>query len=154
MERVDQYPRPPALQWCERPVTVDFGGRRIVEAPGAWRVLETFHPPSYYIDPSCFLPGVLRRGSARGSLCEWKGRAIYWTIAVAGEQAVDCAWSYPDPTPAFADLADCIAVYAGSMQRCTVGGETVTPQPGAFYGGWITPDLIGPFKGGPGTMHW
>lgn len=116
--------------------------------------METFHPPSYYIDPKAFLPGVLQPGPARGSICEWKGRATYWSIAAGGQTAANAGWSYPDPTPAFADLADCVAVYAGKMERCTVGGETVTPQPGGFYGGWITSDLEGPFKGGPGTLWW
>jgi uncharacterized protein (DUF427 family) len=154
MERVADYPRPPALRWDEREVTIIYAGVLIARAPGAWRVMETFHPPSYYLDPDMFMPGVLRPGSPTGSFCEWKGRARYWTIAASGQTAVDAAWSYPDPTPAFADIADCIAVYAGRMDRCTVGDEIVVPQPGGFYGGWITSDLDGPFKGAPGTEYW
>jgi uncharacterized protein (DUF427 family) len=154
LERVADYPRPPRLEWIEREVEITFGGVLILRAPGAWRVMETFHPPSYYLDPDAFLPGVLRSGSARGSFCEWKGRARYWTIVAGGQVSPDAGWSYPDPTSAFADLADFVAVYAGRMDRCAVGGETVIPQPGGFYGGWITADLVGPFKGGPGTEYW
>ncbi len=154
IERVADYPRPPRLEWCAKPIDIVFAGVLVVHAPGAWRVLETFHPPSYYIDPAAFLPGSLCPGSAMRSFCEWKGRARYWTIAAGGKRAEDAGWSYPDPTAAFADLADCVAVYAASMDCCSVGGETVRPQPGGFYGGWITNDLEGPFKGGPGTQHW
>ena len=154
MERVADYPRPPRLEWTDKPVQIIFAGQLVVDAPGAWRVLETFHPPTYYIPPDTFASGALVPGTSRGSFCEWKGRARYWTIAAGGQRAVDVGWSYPDPTTGFADLADCVAVYAGPMDRCSVGGEAVTPQPGGFYGGWITPDLVGPFKGGPGTLSW
>lgn len=126
----------------------------ILRAPGAWKVSETFHPPSYYLAQDAFLPGVLRPGNPRGSICEWKGRAHYHTLVVGEHVAEDAGWSYPDPTITFVDLADCIALYAGRMDRCTLGGETVTPQPGGFYGGWITSELEGPFKGGPGTQFW
>ena len=154
MERVAEYPRPPHLEWCDKPIRIVFAGQLVAASAGAWRVLETFHPPTYYLDPTAFVPGSLTPGSARGSFCEWKGRARYWTITVAGRSAADCAWSYPDPTPAFVDLADCLAVYAAAMDVCTVAGEAVTPQPGGFYGGWVTSDLEGPFKGGPGTQFW
>ena len=154
MEKVADYPRPPRLEWCDKPIEIVFAGSLVAQASGAWRVLETFHPPSYYLDPAAFRAGCLVSGSARRSLCEWKGRARYWTISAAGRTAADCGWSYPDPMPAFADMADCVAIYAGAMDRCSVGGETVTPQPGGFYGGWITADLAGPFKGGPGTEYW
>lgn len=154
MERVADYPRPPRLEWCDKAVEIVFAGETIASTPGAWRVLETFHPPSYYIDPDAFVPGALLAGSARSSFCEWKGRARYWTISAGSRQAVEAGWSYPDPTAGFADLADCVAVYCAVMDHCTVAGETVRPQPGRFYGGWITSDLVGPFKGGPGTEFW
>lgn len=154
MERVADYPRPPRLAWTTREVAIVFGGIEIFRAPGAWRVMETFHPPTYYLDPEAFLPGVLRPGSPRGSFCEWKGRARYWSIQAGGQVSPDAGWSYPDPSPAYADIADCVAVYAGRMDRCLVGGEIVTPQPGGFYGGWITADLTGPFKGIPGSDYW
>ena len=154
MERVGDYPRPPRLQWDDREITVTFAGTLILRAPGAWKVMETFHPPSYYLAPDAFLSGVIRPGTPRRSLCEWKGRARYWTITAGGRVAEDCGWSYPDPAMPFVDLADCIALYAGRMDRCTLGGEVVIPQPGGFYGGWITSDLEGPFKGEPGTEYW
>ena len=153
-EAVADYPRPPHLEWVPRRIEIWLAGERVAATDGAWRVLETFHPPTYYLPQSAFAPGALLPGSARGSLCEWKGRARYHTIVVGGRRAEDAGWSYPDPKPAFADMADCVAVYARAMDRCTVDGETVAPQPGGFYGGWITPDLIGPFKGGPGTEFW
>jgi uncharacterized protein (DUF427 family) len=153
-ERVADYPRPPRLEWAERRVEIVFAGELVAASDGAWRVLETFHPPTWYLPPQAFSPGALLPGSPRGSFCEWKGRARYWTVAVGGRRAEDAGWSYPDPTPNFADMADCVAVYARMMDRCTVDGEVVQPQPGGFYGGWITSDLIGPFKGGPGTEFW
>ncbi len=95
-----------------------------------------------------------QRAAAGGSFCEWKGAARYWTIRAGDRAAARAAWSYPDPTPAFADIRDHLAVYAGAMDSCFVGDEAVTPQPGGFYGGWITKDLKGPFKGGPGSLGW
>lgn len=148
------YPRPPRLEWTDKKIEITFAGELIAQAASAWRVMETFHPPSYYLDPTAFRPDVLRPGSPRGSFCEWKGRARYWTIAASGRLAPDAGWSYPDPTPGFADIANCVAVYAGQMGRCTAADEVVTPQPGGFYGGWITAELVGPFKGGPGTDYW
>ena len=93
-------------------------------------------------------------GGARGSWCEWKGRARYWTVVGGGKVAEDVAWGYPDPAPAYAALRGFVAVYPGQMDACYVGEERVLPQPGGFYGGWITADLVGPFKGGPGTEGW
>ena len=153
-ERVADYPRPPRLEWSKARVEIVFAGELVAASDGAWRVLETFHPPTWYIPPQAFSPGALLPGSPRGSFCEWKGRARYWTVAAGGRRAEDAGWSYPDPTPGFADMADCVAVYARAMDRCTVDGQVVLPQPGGFYGGWITPELIGPFKGGPGTEFW
>ena len=152
-ERVADYPRPPRLERSDRLVRILLGGETIAETREAFRVLETFHPPSWYLPPEAFRPGVLRPAPG-GSLCEWKGRARYWTLAAGGGVAEAAGWSYPDPTPAFADLQDHVAVYAGRMQACFVDGERVVPQPGGFYGGWITTELVGPFKGGPGTLGW
>jgi uncharacterized protein (DUF427 family) len=152
-ERVADYPRPPRLEPSDRHIRILLGGETIAETRQAWRVLETFHPPSWYLPPSAFLPGVLRPAPG-GSFCEWKGRARYWTLEAGGQVAEGAGWSYPDPTPAFAAIADHVAVYAGRMEACFVDDERVTPQPGGFYGGWITAELIGPFKGGPGTLGW
>ena len=112
------------------------------------RMLELILP-----EPVAFVPGVLRPAHAR-SHCEWKGLARYWTLAAGGRVAESAGWSYPDPTPAFRPIRDHVAVYAGRVDACFLDGERVTPQPGGFYGGWITADLIGPFKGGPGTLGW
>ena len=157
MEDVWAYPRPPALQPVTLPLRIVFAGRTIAATTAALRVLETSHPPVYYLPPDAFTGCALEPAPGR-SLCEWKGEARYWTIRAqgrAGDRVAErCAWSYPEPTPAFAALRDHLAVYAGAMDRCFVGDEAATPQPGGFYGGWVTRDLKGPFKGGPGTMGW
>lgn len=152
-ERAADYPRPPALVADPRRVRIEFAGQAIFDGGGAFRVLETFHPPSWYLPPGGFAQGVLRPVPG-GSVCEWKGRARYFDIVVGDRRAGRAAWSYPDPTPAFAAIAAYVAVYAGRMDGCLVDGVAVAPQPGGFYGGWITDDVEGPFKGGPGTLHW
>lgn len=152
-ENVGDFPRPPALEWVDWPIGVWLGGARIVEAPGAWRVLETYHPPTYYIAPGHVAEGTLvpARGS---SMCEWKGRARYFDVAGGGRTAARAAWCYPEPTARFAALRDHLAIYAHPMDRVTVAGVEVIPQPGDFYGGWATPNVTGPIKGAPGTTHW
>ena len=132
-----------------------LGGRSIAEtAPGAtWRVLETTHPPTYYLPASSFRPGVLTQ-RPRTSFCEWKGVARYLTVSAGDRAEADAAWTYPDPSASYAMLKDHVAVYAGRMDACFVGDEQVTPQPGGFYGGWITAAFAGPFKGSPGTEFW
>jgi uncharacterized protein (DUF427 family) len=153
VEDVWSYPRPPALQPVAKPIRIEFAGRVIAETTGAYRVLETSHPPVYYLPPDAFTGCTLELAPGR-SFCEWKGSARYWTIRAGDQVAERVAWSYPDPTPDFAAIAEYLAVYAGPMDGCFVDGERVTPQPGGFYGGWITADLKGPFKGGPGSMGW
>lgn len=152
-EHVADYPRPPRLEPSTRHVVVRLGGETIAETRAAWRVLETFHPPSWYLPPDAFRPGVLRPAPGR-SFCEWKGIARYWTLAAGSAVAERAGWSYPAPSPAFAAIADHVALYAGRMDACLVDGELVVPQPGGFYGGWITSDMQGPFKGAPGTEFW
>jgi uncharacterized protein (DUF427 family) len=137
----------------EKIIRIEFGGMEIAKTGDAWRVLETSHPPVYYLPPEAFVPGALVPAPG-GSFCEWKGRARYWSIRAGGQVAELAAWSYPDPTPDFVPIQDYLAVYAGKMDACFVGGEKVTPQPGGFYGGWITSDLKGPFKGVPGSAGW
>jgi len=153
MENVWDYPRPPALEPASKPLRIVFGGAVIATTTGAFRVLETSHPPVYYLPPAAFVPGSLEAAGG-GSYCEWKGEAVYWTIRSGAKVAPRAGWSYPDPTPPFAAIRDYVAVYAGPMDACYVGDEAVVPQPGGFYGGWITSDLIGPFKGVPGSMGW
>lgn len=152
-ESVWDYPRPPRLEAVEKRIEIDFAGLRIVDAPRCFRVLETSHPPVYYVAPGAVLPGVLQPAQG-ASLCEWKGRADYLDVTVNGRIAERAAWRYRAPTAPFAAIAGFVAFYAGPMDRCAVGGVAVTPQPGGFYGGWITPDVAGPFKGEPGSMGW
>lgn len=153
-ERVADYPRPPRLEREQRRIRIVLGGITIVSTDEAWRVLETTHPPSFYIPQAAFTPGTLVASPARSSLCEWKGRAQYWTLQAGGRVATDAGWSYPDPTPPFKPIANFVAVYAAAMDACYVDDEQVIPQPGGFYGGWITSELEGPFKGAPGTEFW
>ena len=152
-EIVAEYPRPPRLAPAHRRVRIVFAGQPIRETGAAWRVLETHHPPGFYMPISAFTAGVLTQ-TPRTSFCEWKGTAHYYSIRAGGRVATDAAWGYPDPSPAFLPIRDHVAVYAGAMDACFVGNERVTPQAGAFYGGWITSELVGPFKGGPGTLFW
>jgi uncharacterized protein (DUF427 family) len=152
-ESVWDYPRPPRVEPTSKRLRVVFGGVVIADTTRGWRVLETSHPPVYYIPPEDILPGALV-ATPRSSFCEFKGAARYFTVIAGGKRAEDAAWSYPDPSPPFARLRDHVAFYAGRMDECTVDGERVTPQPGGFYGGWITRDIVGPFKGGPGSMGW
>jgi uncharacterized protein (DUF427 family) len=153
IERVADYPRPPRLEPSTRRVRIVLGGETIADTTAAFRVLETTHPPSWYLPPAAFAPGVLRPAPGQ-SFCEWKGVARYWTLAAGGRVADRAGWSYPAPTGAFGPIRDHVAVYAGAMDSCFVDDEKVTPQPGGFYGGWITSDVEGPFKGGPGTAGW
>lgn len=147
------FPRPPAyVQWHER-VEIRLGGSVIASTTDAWCVLETSHPPTYYLPPSAFVTGALRPVEGT-SHCEWKGQAVYFDL-VAGERvAPRAAWSYPVPSDGAEVIRDHVAVYPALTDSCTVDGEVVTPQPGGFYGGWITSRVVGPFKGGPGTHGW
>jgi uncharacterized protein (DUF427 family) len=153
LENVWDYPRPPALQPVPKTLTIIFAGVTVARTDAGFRVLETSHPPVYYLPPESFIHGSLVAAPG-GSFCEWKGRAVYWTIQAGGRQAVAAGWSYPEPTMQFMSIKNYIAVYAGKMDRCLVGDEVATPQPGGFYGGWVTRDLQGPFKGVPGSMGW
>ena len=152
-ESVWDYPRPPRLEAFSATITIELGGRVVAATDRSWRVLETSHPPTYYLPREAFGDGVLR-DAAGATWCEWKGRARYFDIVTATKVASRAAWSYPDPAPGFEPIRDAVAVMAGEVDRCTVDGETVVPQPGGFYGGWITSRVVGPFKGGPGSAGW
>lgn len=130
-----------------------LGGVRIARTTASWRVLETSHPPTYYLPRDSFVDGALHpvEGS---SWCEWKGQASYLDLAGGGVVAPRAGWSYPRPTPGFAVITDAVAVMPGQVDRCVVDGEVVRAQAGGFYGGWITDRVVGPFKGGPGTHGW
>jgi uncharacterized protein (DUF427 family) len=141
------------LEPTSRHLEVVFGGTVIADTRRGLRVLETSHPPVYYFPPADVRMEFMQV-SDRSSYCEWKGRAGYYTIQVGDKVARDAAWFYPDPTAAFGPLKDYVAFYLKFMDRCLVDGETAEAQPGGFYGGWVTRDVVGPFKGSPGTMGW
>ena len=153
VESVWDYPRPPRVEPSGEHVEVVLGGRQVAVSDRSWRVLETSHPPTYYLPRDAFADGVLRPASGH-TWCEWKGQASYFDLVVGGRVARRAAWTYEQPTAGFEDIAGAIAVMPGLVDRCTVDGETVAPQPGGFYGGWITSRVRGPFKGGPGTTGW
>jgi uncharacterized protein (DUF427 family) len=152
-ESVWDYPRPPSLELTSRRVRVVLGGVIVADSIRAYRVMETSHPPVYYLPREDILPGAVRP-AAGTSVCEWKGTASYWDVLGGDRVEKRAAWSYERPTPAFAAIAGFVAFYAGPMDACFVDGERVTPQPGGFYGGWITADVVGPFKGAPGSAGW
>jgi uncharacterized protein (DUF427 family) len=153
-ESVWDYPRPPRLEPTQRRVHVVLGGVTIADSRLALRVLETSHPPTYYVPPEDVLWEYLEAEAGIGSVCEWKGAARYFSVNGGGRRAIRAAWSYPDPTPAFDALKDHVAFYVAQMDACFVDDEQARPQPGGFYGGWVTPDVVGPFKGAPGSEGW
>lgn len=148
-ESVWDYPRPPRVETTGERITIEIDGATIVDTNDVVRVLETSHPPVYYLPRSAFAPGVLQPAPGQ-SYCEFKGVASYLSVGSSDRTA----WFYPTPTPGYETLTNRVAVYPGSMDRCTVDGETVRAQEGDFYGGWITAKIVGPFKGAPGTMGW
>lgn len=152
-ESVWDYPRPPRLEPVAARLTIRLGGELIADTRDAVRVLETSHPPVYYLPVSDFVDGSLLPAPG-SSVCEFKGTARYFDVRGGGKTRPAAAWTYPHPAPGFADLRDRVAVYAQQMDECTVDGEVVTPQPGDFYGGWITAAIAGPFKGVPGSLGW
>lgn len=152
-ESVWAFPRPAVAEPCGLRIVIEHRGVTLVDTRRSVRTLETSHPPSYYVPPEDVDMTALTH-SAGSSICEWKGAASYFDVAVAGDAFANAAWSYARPTPAFAALKDHIAFYAAPFDRCLVEGERATPQPGGFYGGWISPHVAGPFKGGPGSRFW
>jgi uncharacterized protein (DUF427 family) len=148
-ESVWDYPRPPAIVDDSREVEVRDGERRIAITRAAVRVLETASPPTFYLPPDSLEAGALVPTEG-ASFCEWKGAARYWALEGRSEPV---AWSYPSPSQRFARLRDYVSFYPGKLE-CFVAGERVQPQPGGFYGGWLTAEIVGPVKGEPGTGHW
>lgn len=147
------YPRPPALEQSNELVEVVLGGVVIASTRAAWRVMETSHPPTYYLPETAFLDGSVR--AAQGSsFCEWKGRASYFDLLGGDAIAPAVAWGYPDPNPRFKPIRNHLAVMPALVEECRVNGETVKAQEGGFYGGWITSRVVGPFKGPAGTGGW
>lgn len=152
-ESVWNYPRPPRVERCEHRVRVIFNGKTVADSTKVWRVLETSHPPTYYI-PREDVPDEFMLASSRRSFCEFKGTARYWDLKVGQRVSRDAAWSYSSPNEPYSPLAGQFAFYPSSVDACFVGEERVLAQEGDFYGGWITANLVGPFKGGPGTLRW
>ena len=151
-ENVQDYPRPPALHPVAQRIVIHLGGQVIADTLAAYRVLETHHAPTYYLPPQDVTADM--RHVSGSSLCEWKGAAQYFDVAMGDVTAPRAAWSYPRPTSRFLPIAGYIAFYAAKMEACFVGGERVIPQAGDFYGGWVTSNLDGIPKGARGTEHW
>ena len=152
-ESVWDYPRPPSAEVSVRHVVVELGGKVLADTVRAIRVCETSHPPVYYVPREDVADGVLEQARG-GSWCEWKGEATYWDAVVDGRRVPAVGWSYENPSPRFDHLRGAVAFYPGRVDRATVDGEQVRPQAGGFYGGWITDEVVGPFKGDPGTLGW
>lgn len=152
-ESVWDYPRPPRVEPVDERIRVVLNGVTLADTKNAYRVLETSHPPVYYIPPGDIKMDYFTRES-RTSHCEWKGRAIYYRAEVDGRRVDQAAWAYPDPTPRFEVITDHLAFYPSKMDACYVGDEEARAQEGDFYGGWITDKIVGPFKGGAGTLGW
>lgn len=153
LESVWDYPRPPRLERCQSELRVEYGGNTIARTSNGLRVLETSHPPTYYFPPADVRTDLLVPSRYR-SWCEWKGQARYWTARIGDLESADAAWSYPNPPARFEALRDHFAFYPTRVEGCYVGDERVRAQEGDFYGGWITSEIVGPFKGGPGTSGW
>lgn len=152
-ENVLDYPRPPALERVDLRLRVVLSGVVVAQTTRGFRVLETYHPPTYYFPPEDVLPGALLPAPGR-SQCEWKGTARYFDAKTGDMVSHKAAWSYPNPTPGFRPIADYVAFYPERVEACFVGDELVGSQPGSFYGGWVTSNLTGMIKGGPGTAGW
>lgn len=150
-ESVWDYPRPPLVKACDRLVVVESGGIVLARSTGTVRVMETASPPGFYI-PGKDVDRDKLAPAPGSSVCEWKGVAKYWRLA-SQPDGIAVGWSYPEPIPAFAMLRGYLSFYPGRVD-CYIDGAKVRPQPGEFYGGWVTDDVVGPFKGGPGTRHW
>jgi uncharacterized protein (DUF427 family) len=146
------FPRPPELVRDVREIVVRWGEREVARTCAAWAVRETDHPPTFYL-PLADVRREFLRPAGGGSFCEWKGPARYWDLVDGARQSAQVAWSYPQPLSGAEPLAECIAFYARDLD-CRVGGARVVAQPGGFYGGWITPELTGPFKGAPESTGW
>ena len=152
-ESVWDYPRPPRLEDVSQHVRVVFNDVILADTNGAKRILETSHPPVYYLPPQDILMDHLTQNSHR-SFCEFKGMAGYYDLEVKGQRVKNAAWFYADPVPQYAGLKNYLAFYPSKVEACYLGDERVRAQEGDFYGGWITDKVVGPFKGGAGTWGW
>lgn len=151
-ESVWDYPRPPRIETVALEVLVRVGETEIGRSRRSIRVLETASPPTFYL-PAADVHTALLKADSRASRCEWKGEARYWSLVVRGQRLEGVSWSYPSPLPGFEQIRDHFSFYPARVE-CYVDSERVTPQPGRFYGGWVTPELVGPFKGEPESQAW
>ena len=152
-ESVWDYPRPPRVEPVPERIRVVVDGIDIADSTDAFRVLETAGAPVYYVPPEDVRMDLLRANTRR-TFCEWKGEATYHTLVVPTREIPDIAWSYPDPNPGYEAIRDHLAFYASRVDEARVGDEQATPQPGGFYGGWVTSKIVGPIKGEPGSAGW
>lgn len=152
-ESVWDYPRPPRVEPSAKRVLITFNSEVIVDSTRAVRVMETCGPPVYYVPPEDVAMRFLTRTNHR-TWCEWKGDATYYDLQVGDHKSPQAAWAYLSPTRGYETLAGYIGFYPGRVDTCTLDGEAVQPQPGQFYGGWITHEIVGPFKGEPGSEGW
>ncbi|MEO1256217.1 MAG: DUF427 domain-containing protein [Bacteroidota bacterium] len=152
-ESVWDYPRPPAIEKVSKHIRVVFNEEPILDTNQSFRILETSHPPTYYLPKFSFKEGVLLR-TKKASFCEFKGMAHYYDLVFNGKEVKSGAWGYDQPTSPYEALKDHVCLYAQFMDACYINDERVIPQPGGFYGGWITNDIVGPFKGESGTWGW
>ena len=152
-ESVWDYPRPPRLERTDALLEVVLGGEVVASTTEGWRVLETSHPPTYYLPATSFADGVLRPVDG-STWCEWKGAASYFDVVTPERTIRAGAWTYETPNDGYRDLVGHVAIYPGKVDSCSVDGEQVQAQEGDFYGGWITSRVVGPFKGAPGTLGW
>ena len=153
-ESVWDYPRPPRVAACSDDVRVLVAGQEIANSQRTYRVLETSHPPVYYLPPEDINMELLERAAGKRSFCEWKGSAAYWNFKGIDQNITSIAWSYPDPSERFLPIKEYLAFYPSKVDEAYVNGERVQAQEGDFYGGWITDKIVGPFKGGAGTWGW
>jgi uncharacterized protein (DUF427 family) len=152
-ESVWDYPRPPRVEAVDARIRVVVAGVTLADTTRAYRVLETSHPPVYYL-PAGDVRMDLLRASGASSVCEWKGEASYWSLETGGRQIPEIAWSYERPTAPFAAIRGHLAFYASKVDEAWMGDELATPQAGGFYGGWMTSRIVGPVKGEPGSRGW
>ncbi|MDH5427203.1 MAG: DUF427 domain-containing protein [Nitrospirota bacterium] len=152
-ESVWSYPRPPRLERVSQQIRVEFGGLVLAETTQGYRLLETASPPVYYFPPMDVRLAYLML-SVKETVCRWRGIARYWSLRVQKRVALDAAWCYPHPREGYEVISDYFAFYPGKVDACYVGKQKVKPQPGDFYGGWITSHILGPFKGEAGTEFW
>jgi len=151
-ESVWDYPRPPRIDPDERTIVVKYQSELIAESKSTVRILETSSPPVFYIPDKDIDMSKLKEGTG-SSLCEWKGWAIYWDVITEKETIENVGWSYPDPFPGYEEIRNYVSFYPARLE-CFVDGERVLPQPGGYYGGWVTSEIVGPVKGEPGTGRW